>query len=67
MSTKGEIIQYIKDCGQELIYNAPEIYGGCKYPEKIKIEIEITPENDRPQIRVIHDIIPQCYMDRNTI
>mgnify|MGYP004553109831 CR=1 FL=1 len=34
MSTKAEIIQYIKDCGQELIYNAPEIYGGCKYPDR---------------------------------
>ena len=64
MATKAEIIQYIKDCGQEIIDKAPELYGSCKYPENIKIEIEITPNTDYPEIKVIHNFIPETFMDR---
>lgn len=64
MSTKAEITQYIKDCGQEIIDKAPEIYGSCKYLENIKIEIEITPDTVYPKIKMTHDIISETFIDR---
>ena len=64
MSTKAEIIQYIKDCGQEIIDKAPEIYGNCKYPENIKIEIEITPDTVYPKIKMSLVFIPETFIDR---
>lgn len=58
-----ERIQQIKDCGQSVIDNAESIYGAYKYPQGVKITINL-PCDAMPGITVEKEFTPEGIVER---
>lgn len=64
--TNEEVIQRIKDCGQELIENAENIVGYLKYGTDLKITCYIGWDDDgnTPRINIETELIPERFIWR---
>ena len=64
--TKEEMIERVKDCGQELIDNAKNIVNDFKYGTDITINCYIDWHNDEdtPRISIENNIFPERFVER---
>lgn len=61
--SREERIREMKECGQSIIDNAERIYGDYKYPQGMKIIIELD-ANKLPSIQVIKNFHPEGLIDK---
>lgn len=63
---KEEIIQRIKDCGQELINHAEDIANNYEYPTDLTINCYINwcDDIETPRINIETELIPERFIKR---
>lgn len=64
MSSREEMIQRIKDCGQYIMDNAESILGDEKYIRELYCTCNFFDRTEPPYVTITKDVLPNSFIER---